>query len=101
MPSLALHWVAIENEAVDAAQVAVAFGVIHAVADDEIVGDVEPDVPGREVERSGRRLAQQRAQRNAGRAALPQGIEDRAAGSPGVEDVFDHQDIAALEAKAI
>jgi len=34
---------AVENEAVDAAQVAVTLGIIHPIADDEIIGDVESD----------------------------------------------------------
>src|SRR5712691_98961 len=59
-----------EDEPVDAAQIAMALGVIHAPADDEIRRDVETAISDREVECSGFRLSQQRAEREAGRGAL-------------------------------
>jgi len=65
----------VENEAVDAAQIAVPFGIIHAAADDKLIGDVEADIGHRQVESDSGRFAQQGAERQACRAALLQ-IED-------------------------
>ena len=60
----------VENEAVDAAQIAVPFGIIHAAADDKLIGDVEADIGHRQVESDRGRFAQQGAERQACRAAL-------------------------------
>jgi hypothetical protein len=67
----ALPVLAVEDEAVDAAQVAVALGVVHPVADDEIVGDVEPGMGDGQLQRGRRWLAQERAQREARGPELP------------------------------
>ena len=39
----------VEAELVDAAQIAVALGVIHPVADDEIIGNVEANIADRQL----------------------------------------------------
>src|ERR1700720_4859439 len=49
--------IAAENEPVDVAQIAVALGVIHAVADDEILGNIETDIADRQIQRARPRFA--------------------------------------------
>lgn len=50
--------IAAENEPVDVAQIAMALGIIHAVADDEIFGNIETDIADRQIQRGRRRFAQ-------------------------------------------
>src|SRR5512135_3451556 len=78
----------IESEAVDTTQIAVALGVVHPPADDEIIRDVEPGIGDRQIEGARRGLSQQRAERDPGRSVLAQGSQNGRAGPPGVEDVL-------------
>src|SRR6266571_799900 len=64
-----------ENEPVDAAQIAVAFGVVQPPADDEIRRNLKPDIADRQVEGSGGRFAQQGAEPEAGRSAPLQRVD--------------------------
>ena len=62
----------VRGERADERQVAVALGVVEAVADDELVGDVEADVAHVDVDLGRLRLAQQGADLDRGRAARRQ-----------------------------
>src|SRR5436305_13578472 len=87
----ALLMLTIQNQVIDAAQAAVALGVIHAVADDEIGGDIETDIRDCQIQCRRRRLAQQRAQPEAHRLARPQPVKNGRAGAAGIEDVLDDE----------
>jgi len=86
---------AIENEAVDAAQIAVPLGIVHAAADDELIGDVKPDISDRQVESDRRRLAQQGADGETCRPTLLQRIDNGGDRAAGVENVLDDEHVAA------
>ena len=67
----------------DDAQVAVALGVVQAVADDELVGDVEADVADVDVDLGGLGLAQQGADLDRRRAAgLEVGLQPATGSGP-------------------
>ena len=74
-------------------QVAVALGVVEAVADDELVRDVEADVADRHVDLGGLGLAQQRADLDRGRAARPEVAQQPGQRQAGVDDVLDDEDV--------
>src|SRR3954454_11344572 len=81
----------------DVREVAVALGVVEAVADREAVRDLEAGEPQREVDLAPRRLGEQRAdleRRRVAGAEVAQQVLQREAG---VDDVLDDQDVAALD----
>src|SRR6478672_9309070 len=84
-------------EGADAPQVAVLLVVVEAVADDELVGDVEADVLHRDVDLDDVGLAQQRADLDRGGAArLEVGLDPRER-QAGVDDVLDDEHVAAAD----
>src|SRR6478609_5622564 len=85
----------VRGEGADDPQVAVLLRVVEAVADDELVGDVEADVLHVHLHLGRLRLAQQGADLHRGRVAgLEVGL-DPGQGQPGVDDVLDDQHVAA------
>ena len=81
------------------AQVAVALAVVEAVADDELVGDLKPDVVDRDVDQPPRGLVEQRADPERGRALAAQVAEQVVERQPGVDDVLDEQDVLVGDAR--
>ena len=78
-------------------EVAVALGVVEAVADREAVGDLEADVAGREVDAQALRLGQQGADLQRGRIARLQVAHQVLQGEAGVDDVLDDQHVAVFD----
>jgi hypothetical protein len=79
-------------------QVPVPLGQVEAVTDEELVRHREPDVPDRQVldEAAVRAVEERDRGERAGRAELerPAEVVER---QPGVDDVFDDQDVAPLD----
>src|SRR6266498_553934 len=81
----------------DIRQVAVALGEVQAVADGETIGDLEADELDRQLDLAAVGLGQQSAhleRRRVARAEVAKQILQR---QPGVDDVLDDQDVAALD----
>src|SRR3954468_6399919 len=83
----------VRGERADAPQVAVALGVVEAVAHDELVGDVVADVLHVHGHLQRLRLAQQRADLDGRRAARGQVGHQPRQRETGVDDVLDDQDV--------
>ena len=81
----------------DVGQVAVALGVVEAVADDELVGDVEADVGDVDVGAHGVGFAQQRAHAQRPRPPRGQVAQQPGQRQPGVDDVLDDQHVAVVD----
>src|SRR6185437_1939481 len=73
----------------DIREVPVALGIIHAVADDEVVGDGESDVVGVDAFKAARRLVEKRGDFEGARAVLEDELAKKSYGEAGIEDVFD------------
>ena len=71
--------------------------IVEAVADDETILDREADVLDRDVDHAPRRLAQQARRPQRLRRARPQDVLQVRQRQPGVDDVLDDDDVAALE----
>src|SRR5699024_4137083 len=78
-------------------QVAVALGVVQAVADDELVGDVESDVRDVELRGQGVGLAQQGDDLERPRVAVAKVLHQPRQGEAGVDDVLEDHHVAALD----
>ena len=81
----------------DVGQVAVTLGVVQAVADDELVGDVEADVGDVDVGAHGVGLAQQRAHPQRPRMPGREVAQQPGQRQPGVDDVLDDQHVAVVD----
>lgn len=81
----------------DAGEVAVAFGEIEAVADDELVGDFEADEIGGEVDFAAAFFVEEDAGADAGGLQFFDDVDDDGEGFSGVEDVVDEEDVAVSE----
>src|SRR5206468_4042364 len=77
--------------------VAVALVVVESISHDEHVRDSKPDVSKVEVDQPARRLVQQRAHLQRRRLARAQAAQHVVQRQPGVDDVFDDQDVPALD----
>src|SRR3954468_21324758 len=84
-------------EYADVGQVPVPLGEVEAVADDELVGDLEADVAHRHGDLAPRRLGQQGADLEGGGLARFQVADQVREGQARVDDVFDHEHVAALD----
>ncbi len=84
-------------EDADAGEVAVAFGEIEAVADDEFVGDFEADEVGGEVDFAAAFFIEEDAGADAGGFQFLDDVHDDGEGFAGVEDVVDEEDVAVGE----
>jgi hypothetical protein len=81
-------------------QVAVALVDVEPVADEELVGDGEADVPHRQVlDEAAVRAVEERDGRERARAAQPEGADEVVERQPGVDDVLDNEDVPALDAR--
>src|SRR4051794_8649719 len=72
-------------------------GVVEPVADGEPVRDLEADVADGQVDAPALGLGEQRADLERGRVAGPQVAQQVVEGEPGVDDVLDEEDVAALD----
>ena len=81
------------------AQVPVSLPVVEAVADHELVGDLEADVVHRDVDEPARRLVEQRADPERGRVLAAQVPDEVVEGEAGVDDVLDQQDVLVGDAR--
>src|SRR5437868_13055855 len=78
-------------------QVPIVLRIIEAVADDEVVLDTEPDVLDLDVDLAPRRFAEKARRAQRLRSARAQNLLQIHQRQPGVDDVFDDHDVAALE----
>ena len=78
-------------------EVAVLVGVIQAVSDDELVGNVETDVLDIQRAGHGLRLAEHRHDLDGVGVAAAQVLHQVAQRQAGVDDVLDDEDVAALD----
>ncbi len=76
---------------------AVLLRVVEAVADDELILDREADVFDLDVDLAARWLAQQARRAQRLRVAGAEDLLQIVQGQPGVDDVLDDDDVAALE----
>jgi hypothetical protein len=84
---------------VDVREVAVALVQVEAVADEELVGNGEADVAHREVlDEAAIRAVEQGDGRHRARVAEQQRLAQVVHRQPGVDDVLDDQDVAAVDA---
>src|SRR5688572_28724682 len=88
--SAAVH---VRRERTDERQVPVLLRVVEAVADDELVGNVEPDPLYVDRDLRGLRLAQQRAHLEGSGLAGSEVGDQPGECEPGVDDVLDDQDV--------
>ena len=84
-------------EGADLRVVSVVAVVVEAVADDEGVGDLEPDVIRFDFDDALDVLAQQNAEADAGRVLREDGLAHEVERLPGVEDVIDHDNVLARQ----
>jgi len=77
----------------DIREVPVALSIIHAVADDEVVGDGESDVVGVDAFKAARRLVEKRGDFEGARAVLEDELAKKSYGEAGIEDVLDEDDV--------
>ncbi len=76
---------------------AVTFGVVHAVADDELIGDLEGDVVGLDGDESAVGLVEAGGDLERGGLVLQHHLAKEAEGEAGIEDVFDQDDVLAFD----
>jgi hypothetical protein len=76
---------------------AIAFGVVHAVADDELVGDFEGYVVGFDGDETALGLVEAGGNLERGGLVLEHQAAKIAEGETGVEDVFDDDDMLAFD----
>src|SRR5438309_3201654 len=79
------------------AEVAVVLGVVEAVADDELVGDREPDVVDRDVDEAPGGLVEQGADPERLRVLAAQVADQVIERQAGIDDVFHDQDVLAFD----
>ncbi len=85
------------GEEADVVDAAVAFGVVHAVADDELVGDLEGYVVGFDGDEAALGFVEAGGDLERGGLVLEHEAAEVAEGEAGVEDVFDEDDVLALD----
>jgi len=81
----------------DVGDVAVDFGEVHAVADDELVGDLEADVVGLDGDEAATGFVEAGGDLEGGGLVLEHEAAEIAKGEAGVEDVFDQDDVVAFD----
>jgi hypothetical protein len=81
----------------DVGEVAVAFGVIHAVADDEEVGDGEADVIGLDFFEAAGGLVEESGDSQGLGVVLEEDLAQVRQCKTGVEDVFNDEDVFAFD----
>src|SRR5665213_253194 len=81
----------------DVFDAAVALGVVHAVTDDEAVGDFEADVVGLDGDEAALVLVETSCDLERGRLVLQHQVAEVAEGEAGVEDVLDDDDVLAFD----
>ncbi len=84
-------------EEADVVYSAVAFGVVHAVADDELVGDLEGYVVGFDGDEAALGFVEAGGDLEGGGFVLEHEAAEVAEGEAGVEDVFDDDDVLAFD----
>ena len=72
-------------------------GIVEAVSDDELVLDLESDIFNGDVDLAPARLAQQAGRAKRLRVARAEDILEIAERQARIDDVFDDNDVAALE----
>ena len=87
-----------KGEDADVFQVAITFGVVEAVTDDEIVGDLETDVISFHLLDAARRLIEERGDAQGFGFALLEDAQQVRQGDAGVENVFNHDYVEAFDA---
>ena len=85
------------GEDADVFDAAVALGVVHAVADDEFVGDLEGDVVGFDGDESALGFVETGGDFQRRGFVLEHEAAEIAEGEAGVEDVFDDDDVLAFD----
>ena len=85
------------GEEADVVYAAVAFGEVHAVADDELVGDLEGYVVGFDGDEAAFGFVEAGGDLQRGGLVLEHQPAEVAEGEAGVEDVFDDDDVLALD----
>src|SRR5690242_2291350 len=95
-PAAVNEWCAASAEDGDMPEVPILFRVVEPVADDELVLDVEPDVLDRHLDAAPRRLAQKARGAKRARTARLEDVLQIGERQPGVDDVFDDDDVAAV-----
>ena len=85
------------GEDADVVDAAVAFGVVHAVADDELVGDLEGDVVGFDGDEAALGFVEAGGDLERCGFVLEHEAAEIAEGEAGVEDVFDEDDVLAFD----
>ena len=85
------------GEEADVVYSAVAFCVVHAVADDELVGDFEGDVVGFDGDEAARGFVEAGCDFEGCGLVLEHEASEITEGETGVEDVFDEDDVLALD----
>jgi hypothetical protein len=85
------------GEEADIVYAAVALGVVHAVADYELIGDFEGDVVGFDGDEAALGLVEAGGDLERGRFVLEHHLAQEAEGEAGVEDVFDEDDVFAFD----
>ena len=85
------------GEDADVFDAAVALGVVHAVADDELVGDLEGYVVGFDGDQAAFGLVEAGGDLERGRLVLEHQAAEIAKGEAGVENVFDDDDVLAFD----
>src|SRR6185312_2793469 len=68
-------------------------GIVHTVADDEVVGDGEADVVSVNVFKTARGLVEERGSFEGTRAMLEDEFAEKGNSEAGIEDVFDEDDV--------
>jgi hypothetical protein len=81
----------------DVGDVSVDFGVVHAVADDELVGDFESDVVGLDGDEAALGFVEAGGDLEGGGLVLEHEAAEVGEGEAGVEDVFDEDDVLAFD----
>ena len=81
----------------DVGQIAIALRIIHSIADDEQVWNGETDIIGVDLLDAARRLVEQRGDAQGFGLLLQKDLAQVGEGQAGVEDVFDDQDVLALD----
>src|SRR6185312_7048261 len=81
----------------DVFDAAIALGVIHAVADHEAVGNLETDVVGLDGDEAALVLVQAGCDLQRRRLVLQHQVAEVVERKPGVEDVFDDDDVPAFD----
>jgi hypothetical protein len=85
------------GEEADVVDVAVSLGVVHAVADDELVGNFEANVVGLDGDQAAIGFVEAGGDLQRCRFVLEHESAEITEGESGVEDVFDDDDVLALD----